>query len=206
MRAEDSCHASPKLPATDPCDARCPAGFAERGAQTGRARQPPAVAGLGRRLAGRRRWFITTPTRRLWSRPRFAARQFSPCSRRLAVTRVASWLELAGRPNPLRVSPISGTSLTPACNGCESRRRGRGLNRDRASTRSASRLYGVSPGSGVVVLVPVLCRGATVTLRHHSSLAGFVPPRDYAMTLFPLLLPKMTVVVAQGPRRVFRLC
>jgi len=45
------------------------------------------------------------------------------------------------------------------------------------------------------MLVPVLCRGATVTLRHHSSLAGFVPPRDYAMTLFPLLHPKMAVAV-----------
>ena len=50
------------------------------------------------------------------------------------------------------------------------------------------------------MLVPVLCRGATVTLRHHSSLAGFVPPRDYAMTLFPLLPPKMAAVVVQGLR------
>jgi hypothetical protein len=75
------------------------------------------------------------PAMTLWSRPRFAAHQFPPCSRRLAVTRVASWLELAGRPNPLRVNPISGTSLIPACNGCVPRRYGRGLNRGRASTR-----------------------------------------------------------------------
>ncbi len=90
---------------------------------------------------------------------------------------------------PLRVNPISGTSLIPACNGCVPRRHSRGLNRGRASTLPSVRLYGVSPGSGVVMLVPVLCRGATVTLRHHSSLAGLVPPGDYAMTLFRLSSP-----------------
>ena len=49
VRAEDSCHASPKLPATDPCDARRQVRFAEWSARR------PSDTALGHRvLAGRR--------------------------------------------------------------------------------------------------------------------------------------------------------
>jgi hypothetical protein len=102
VRAEDSCHAFPKLPAMDACDARRQVRSAERGtlgprrlrvsrrAACGEGKEPAPGGAYG---PAPRQAMTFMVTRSLCGR----AHPFSTCSRRLTVTPVVSWLEPAGQ-------------------------------------------------------------------------------------------------------------
>jgi hypothetical protein len=111
---------------------------------------------------------------------------FPTCSRRLTVTRVRRCWSWPGRANVQRVTPISGTLLIPVCHGCVSQRYSRVNPKPRQPrpvprfTEFPQREWGHSARSGTVLRGD---RNASPSL----LLGGLVPPRDYAMTLFPLL-------------------
>jgi hypothetical protein len=203
VRAEDSCHGFPEATRHGPLR-RMPSGQVRGAGNPGTTPvtgQPPGLSGEGKEPApggaygpAPRQAMTFMVTRWLCGR----AHPCSTCSRRLTVTPVVSWLEPAGQGKRSLSCPISGRSLIPACHGCVSQRYSR-----------------VNPGP---CANPVRCPGFTEFPQRewgHSARSGTVlrgdhnaspsllldrarPAKDYAMTLFQLLPPMMTVAVCGG--------
>jgi hypothetical protein len=200
--------ASPKLPATDPCDARREFRLVDReppGRRRERVSRPGRLDG-GKSLAGRRRWLGATAGDGVMVTCSLCgpAHPFSACSRRLTETPVASSLEPAGQTGGGYLN--SGASLIPASHGFVSQRYSRVnpkpcVNPVRCPrfTEFPQREWGHSARSGTVLRGD---RNASPSL----LLGRARPAKDYAMTLFPLLPPMMTVTVCGGAQAAsFRL-
>jgi hypothetical protein len=186
----------------DPRDARRQVRSADGEPQTAPGTgQPPGDDRIGEITgAGRRLWPGATAGDGVMT-TRWPCGQplaFPTCSRRLTVTRVASWLELAGQGKRAARYPYFRNVVNSRMSRVRLTTRQPSYPRPRVNpvrypgfTEFPKREWGHSARSGTVLRGD---RNASPSL----LLDRARPAKDYATTLFPLLPPMMTVAVCGG--------